>query len=911
MASYDALINLKLSSQGLKDLKRIEGAVDKINKPVRTANTRSRVEQKLAKSTEARRVAMIETRRVGDLIQKGVDKGLKLSKARNAVDKSSLANQKGEFKVSKAQLKVALDELKIETRKTDELRKQAAIRTNSIGRQMASPIGGTRTMMGSPSQLAFAGSGMGRSPLRGTRLQFGSPAFFENAAKIGGARSPLLGSKTTFGSPAFFEAGARAGGARSSIFGSKTTFGSPAFFENAAKIGGAASPLLGSKTTFGSPKFFEAGAKAGGARSPLLGNKDLVGSPKYYEAVNKDIKRIANQNVMPVEGFKHIPGSPAYLKDQAEQLNKLTTPKGDFSSLSDRQSRNVKGKRTFMNNRFARMGLPMPTKGFDAQSALISGAFPLLFGQGPVGAAAGALGGGIGGMFGQMGGFAGGIAATAIVQQIQSAITAISELGQALGPFTQNTEAVVNSLGLQNSVQQAQLQLIEQVEGKTAAFNAAMKLMANDIGQKGVNALKQFGESSRILSSQFTLAITKLQAFAAGVANFVLRITGLEQALRKADAARVVQASAIGGNTEAQSLVRRQEQIDKMGSRGGEGKRRDILQEELDLDKQLFAAREGAVTQAKLLNEESTSLIQRLQDEVNLRNRVEQLMKEGNSKTLAEKLAKNEQIFEKEKQNMELLMERHQRDIDFLNQKGELNDTEQQKLNETIAKRDRINKLLQDFNNGLITAQELTKQLNTATDKYKVTLDEIKDVLATGLTNAVMGLIDGTRSLSESLAGIAKQLASMFLNRAFSSMLDTIFPSKQGSYSRAGGFKAFQQGGVVNQPTLGLMGEGGEPEYVIPASKMDGAMARYSAGARGGAVIPGGSHESGTVAGGTGNTIVEYTGPTLNFNGDEYVPKSAVPEIIGAAAKRGAVAGRAQVIGSLKNSRSQRSSLGL
>ena len=133
----------------------------------------------------------------------------------------------------------------------------------------------------------------------------------------------------------------------------------------------------------------------------------------------------------------------------------------------------------------------------------------------------------------------------------------------------------------------------------------------------------------------------------------------------------------------------------------------------------------------------------------------------------------------------------------------------------------------------------------------------------------------------------------------------------QCAFSRSGGFKAFQQGGVINQPTLGLMGEGGESEYVIPASKLDGAMARYSAGARGGSVIPGGSHESGTVAGSSGNTVVEYTGPTLNFNGDEYVPKSAVPEIIGAAAKRGAQAGRAQVIGSLKNSRSQRTSLGL
>ena len=174
-----------------------------------------------------------------------------------------------------------------------------------------------------------------------------------------------------------------------------------------------------------------------------------------------------------------------------------------------------------------------------------------------------------------------------------------------------------------------------------------------------------------------------------------------------------------------------------------------------------------------------------------------------------------------------------------------------------------------------------------------------------------MGLIDGTRTLSESLAGIAKQLASMFLNKAFSSIFDSIFPSEQGSYSRAGGFKAFQYGGVVNQPTLGLMGEGGEPEYVIPASKMDGAMSRYSAGARGGAVIPGGSGDSGTVAGSSGNTVVEYTGPTLNFNGDEYVPKSAVPEIIGAASKQGAMAGKAQTINALRNSRSQRASLGL
>tara|TARA_R100000781_G_scaffold560_1_gene957 strand:- start:3954 stop:6203 length:2250 start_codon:yes stop_codon:yes gene_type:complete len=223
---------------------------------------------------------------------------------------------------------------------------------------------------------------------------------------------------------------------------------------------------------------------------------------------------------------------------------------------------------------------------------------------------------------------------------------------------------------------------------------------------------------------------------------------------------------------------------------------------------------------------------------------------------------------------------------------------------------ERIRDLMKE-QNGLSEEQARKQVLLADADQKRLALQEqIKDVLAQGMTDAVMGLIEGTKTLGEALAGIAKQLASMFFKQAFTSIFSGMF-SEQGSYSRAGGFKAFQQGGVVNQPTLGLMGEGGEPEYVIPSSKMDGAMARYSAGARGGAVIPGGSHESGTVAGGSGNAIVEYTGPVLNFNGDEYVPKSAVPEIINTAARRGGEAGQAKAFATLKNSRSQRATLGL
>jgi hypothetical protein len=49
----------------------------------------------------------------------------------------------------------------------------------------------------------------------------------------------------------------------------------------------------------------------------------------------------------------------------------------------------------------------------------------------------------------------------------------------------------------------------------------------------------------------------------------------------------------------------------------------------------------------------------------------------------------------------------------------------------------------------------------------------------------------------------------------------------------------FAEGGFVTGPTNALIGEGGESEYVIPASKMRTAMSRYAGGARGNNVIPG------------------------------------------------------------------------
>ena len=95
----------------------------------------------------------------------------------------------------------------------------------------------------------------------------------------------------------------------------------------------------------------------------------------------------------------------------------------------------------------------------------------------------------------------------------------------------------------------------------------------------------------------------------------------------------------------------------------------------------------------------------------------------------------------------------------------------------------------------------------------------------------------------------------------------TVTRAAKGAYM-SGGFQAFADGGIVNRPTLGLIGEGGESEYVVPASKAKGFSMRYLSGARGSAAIPtagDGGPSSGPV------NINIRTGPVMRQNGQNYV----------------------------------------
>ena len=222
--------------------------------------------------------------------------------------------------------------------------------------------------------------------------------------------------------------------------------------------------------------------------------------------------------------------------------------------------------------------------------------------------------------------------------------------------------------------------------------------------------------------------------------------------------------------------------------------------------------------------------------------------------------------------------------------KGDLFDEALGNLEERDKKQAELDAKLPKLVNGV-------NELNNVSGQVAVKWESIRETIASGLTSAIEGLIAGTKSLGESLAGIAKSIASMYLKSAITSMLPGLPKSAEGRYA--------------SSPMVTSLVEKGEPEYVIPAGRMEEATSRYNSGMRGDAVIPRGGGSSNHSGGSGGVTTVNYSGPILSFNSEDYVPKSAIGDIINSAASKGAKAGEARTISSLKNSRSRRSTLGL
>jgi hypothetical protein len=232
--------------------------------------------------------------------------------------------------------------------------------------------------------------------------------------------------------------------------------------------------------------------------------------------------------------------------------------------------------------------------------------------------------------------------------------------------------------------------------------------------------------------------------------------------------------------------------------------------------------------------------------------------------------------------------------------------------------------------------QKLTKEqeaINAKLQMEKDLFDGMANTVAGAFSSAFDAAVSGTENLGEALKGlgadllatIGKMLIMYAIAQALGALGGTdgkgVFSflakgfgfkgAKDGAYW-PGGFEAFADGGVVTSPTMGLIGEGGEPEYVIPASKMRTAMSRYAGGARGNNVIPGSGAEGGTEQGGVATMEpIDVRYSVERINSVDYVTADQFQTGMARAAQQGAVQGERRAMRSLKNSSATRRSVGI
>ena len=645
MAASNYSVNIKLNTTAAKnDLQKLEARINKLrknlNSPLKIDTRVSKINKEVAKSKEAQRVSMIDTRKIGDQVRKLEDKGLKVDKARAAIKRAAKADAQGQFKLAEANRKTAIEELKVQ----------------------------------------------------------------ENITKNIAERNKLL------------SAGKFAGG------------------KNFGQIGGSIGPALPPGA---------GGAAGGGGR------------------------------------------------------------------------------------------------GFDIQSALISGGFPLLFGQGPFVGAAGALGGGIGGMFGQMGGFAGGIAATTVATTIQAFTVETGKLGAALNDATKDVEAVSGALGITGTEFEKNLKTLQKLGGEEAAFEAARQQMINLVGQEGVTALQNFGKGVTDIGNEFTKSMTMMRS---SLAEFIGSLGIFQRLTNSLTNVNLRAQAGKSDDLKVQALVK------ELGIAEG------LAAAEVRLGK-----KPGTLNKGRSVEVISKELLD-LQKSINLENErkaINQILgktQEQRVKKINDEIALLERSFEMSSSEFEI-----EKQIAQMKEDGGVQDE-----NELRTK---LKKL-----------QLLEKERQLA-DETAAAFERMSQSIATDISQGIQGLIRGTSTLNDMLNNVLNKLIDAAFNMAlFGNMQGTLgggglfgslFSGLGGLFGGGGGggttdvFAGMNRGATnPNTLTMASFANGGRPPVGRPSIVGERGPELFTPGVPG-MITP--NH----ALGGSTNVVVNVDASGSSVEGDE------------------------------------------
>ena len=173
----------------------------------------------------------------------------------------------------------------------------------------------------------------------------------------------------------------------------------------------------------------------------------------------------------------------------------------------------------------------------------------------------------------------------------------------------------------------------------------------------------------------------------------------------------------------------------------------------------------------------------------------------------------------------------------IINEKTEL-------LNESLGQ---TNTAVNTINNGSKEITENVKKVKTETDQLKNEFAEIGETIGSQITDALVGAINGTKSLGESARNVLNDLANSILKSGINSLLGGVFGG-----TKIGGFLGFANGGRPPVGKASIVGEKG-PELFVPRSA--------------GTIIP-----NNAIGGGVTNMVtinVDATGSAVEGNEEE------------------------------------------
>ena len=165
-------------------------------------------------------------------------------------------------------------------------------------------------------------------------------------------------------------------------------------------------------------------------------------------------------------------------------------------------------------------------------SALIGGAFPLLFGQGLGAAAGGAAGGFGGGMIGGEFGFGLSLVGTQIGSMIDQLAQKAIDLGKALNPLTADTQVILEAVGRADTEFASLVKELEAAGESARALELATQELEAVVGADGVEALEVFSNRMSNLQNTFAAFITFVSARLAQAINDLTGETPFVQKVR-------------------------------------------------------------------------------------------------------------------------------------------------------------------------------------------------------------------------------------------------------------------------------------------------------------------------------------------------------------------------------------------